>query len=244
MIQVVNRALDILEYLSIDKDTPKQLGQMAKDLNMNTTTCANIVKTLLTRGYLEKSNHPKGYLLGRRLNTSNTKMTGGYQSMWQVANEEMTKITGQLNESCLIAILNGEYRKVIYKKKCGQLIQATTLDEKKAYDSTSGRLLLAMLSDSELDKYVQKYGLPSANIWNTATTRSQFNVQIDIIRKNGYALGEDSIQVIGIAAPIYKNNKVIASLSIYLPAFRFNNVKKNEMVKEIMASAQRISEAL
>lgn len=56
MIQVINRSVDILEYVAEDIYRPKLLGNIAKDLNLNVATCANIVKTLIDRGLLKKKN--------------------------------------------------------------------------------------------------------------------------------------------------------------------------------------------
>lgn len=243
MIQVVNRAIDILEYVSNDKERPKLLGQIAKDLDLNTATCANIIKTLVNRGLLQKSESQKGYLLGKTLYAMASKGVD-YQRIIDAADDEMIYITKELNENCLLAVLNGDCRKVIHRRQCGQLIQANTLDEKKAYDSSTGRLLLAMLPNHEIDAYIKTYGLPSPSIWNDTNTKKQFMLQMEIIRRNGYALIEDSVQIIGIAAPLYQRDKVVASLSIYLPAFRFTNVMRKEMISIITVSAQKISEKL
>ena len=43
---------------------------------------------------------------------------------------------------------------------------------------------------------------------------------------------------------VYKNNKIVASLSIYIPSFRFNNQKRAKMVKLGVAAANRISATL
>ena len=61
MIQVINRAFDILEYIAKDPDKPKALGEIASDLDLNAGTCANIIKTMVARKYLEKIDKQKGY---------------------------------------------------------------------------------------------------------------------------------------------------------------------------------------
>jgi DNA-binding IclR family transcriptional regulator len=65
--------------------------------------------------------------------------------------------------------------------------------------------------------------------------------QIDIIRNKGYALIEDSVQVVGIAVPIFKNKKVIASFSIYLPSFRFNKEIKEKMIEIVGVAGKLLS---
>jgi IclR family KDG regulon transcriptional repressor len=130
---------------------------------------------------------------------------------------------------------------VIHRKESSQLVQAHTPDEKKAYDSSTGRLLIAMLADEELDKFINRFGLPPASIWHDANSKKKFYQQVQQIRKYGYALIEDSVQIVGLAAAIYKNNKVVASLSIYIPSFRFNNQVKTKMIRLGVAAAKKIS---
>jgi DNA-binding IclR family transcriptional regulator len=116
----------------------------------------------------------------------------------------MESITKLINEKCLIAILKADKRVVIYKNNCAQMVQANTPDEKKAYDSSTGRLLVAMLSEESLAKFIEQYQLPSKAIWQDANTYEKFMEQIKLIRKYKYALIEDSVQVIGIADHIYE----------------------------------------
>ena len=64
MIQVIHRALNIMEYIALDPERPKGLGDIAERMDLNAATCANIIKTLVTRKYLVKLEKQKGYLLG------------------------------------------------------------------------------------------------------------------------------------------------------------------------------------
>lgn len=243
MIQVVHRALNILEYVAKDGNKPKPMGQIAQDLALNTATCANIIKTLVQRGYLEKSDLQKGYILGSQLK----ELTGKHQphvKLIAAAKIQMDLISEQLNEKCLLAVLKGDKRQVIYKNNCAQIVQATTPDEKKAYDSSTGRLLVAMMTDEALDKFVHTYGLPPSSIWPDADSPAKFMAQIQQIRKNRYALIEDSKQVIGIASPVYQHTDLVASLSIYLPAFRFSNTVRKKMIQLCLAGADEITAQL
>lgn len=241
MIQVINRAFDIIEYLSKDSGNPKLMGHIAADLNLNTATCANIIKTLVNRGIVQKSRKEKGYILGNGL-LEIAQGSFGYKDLISKASFEMSKATKLLNENNLIAILKENKRIVLHKQNSSQLIQATTPDEKNAYDSSTGRLLIAMLEDKDLDLYLKRYGLPAKCIWPDADNKIKFLEQVKLIREQGYALLEDTVQIIGIATPIYKNGKAIASFSVYLPSFRFNNTIKEDMIKTALDFAKKMSE--
>ena len=243
MIQVIHRALDILEFVSQDAGSPKLLSEIASGLQLKPGTCANIVKTLTQRGYLEKSTTQKGYLLGKQVFA--LPHNAGYQKkMISLAEKEMDKVLEALNENSLLGILRGENRMVISRRESEQLIQAHTPDEKKAYDSSTGRLLIAMQSDEELEKFIRRFGLPPAQLWPMTGTKTKFMQQVEKIRRNGYALIEDSVQIIGVAAPVYKDEKVVASFSIYMPSFRFNSRIRARMLKLATDAAKKISAGL
>lgn len=240
MIQVINRAIDIIEYVAKDEEQPKQMGHIANELKLNTATCSNIVKTLVNRGFLKKAHKQKGYVLGTGL----MEILNGsfvYKDLLAAADIEMEKVVKVLNENCLIATLKENKRIVIHKKNSFGLIQAITPDEKDAYDSSTGRLLVAMLSDKDLDLYVKRYGLPSQAVWPEADSRLKFLQQIQLIRNTGYVLIEDTVQIVGIAAPIYRAGKVIASFSIYMPSFRFNEDIRDKIIKTSVEVAKRLS---
>jgi DNA-binding IclR family transcriptional regulator len=240
MIQVVNRSIDILEYVAEEINRPKLMGNIAQDLNLNTSTCANIIKTLVSRGLLRKAADEKGYLIGARLiEISNGSL--GFSDLIDRANHLFAEKPKALDENCLIAVLKEDKRQVIFNKPSAQLIQATTPTEKLAYDSSTGRLLIAFLDEKDLQLYIKKYGLPNKNTWSKATSRIGFFEEINRIKSQGYALIEDTVQVTGVATPIYKGDKVIASFSIYLPSFRFNNKVKADMIAQAIQLSKLLS---
>ena len=243
MIQVIHRAVDIIEYIAEDINKPKLMGNIALELDLNTATCANIIKTLVSRGLLKKAENEKGYLIGDRLSEI-SQGTLGFKELIKKADEVLESIMEKLNENCLIAILKNDKRQVILNKQSKQLIQATTPTEKLAYDSSTGRLLIAFLSDKEIQQYLKKYGLPDKKVWSNAASRIGFFEQIDAIRKLGYALIEDTVQVVGVAVPIYDNDKVVASFSIYMPAFRFDNKTKQQLISDALKIAKDLNKKI
>lgn len=54
MIQVINRAFDILEFVATDPTRPKSLTEVAEAAGLNQGTCANIMKTMVNRRYLDQ----------------------------------------------------------------------------------------------------------------------------------------------------------------------------------------------
>lgn len=243
MIQVIQRALDILEFLAGEPQTPRTLGEIANTIGIQPSTCANIVKTLTQRGYVVKTQNQKAYCLGQQWNNMLFKHVH-YEKLITVSKVELEKLTAMLNENTSVAILENDLRKVVVKRDSSQQIQAQTPDVKNAYDTSTGRLLLAMKTNDELKVYIDTYGLPDRNVWPEIADEQRFYVEIEKIRGLGYALIEDSVQVIGFAAPIFFNDKAIAALSIYVPAFRYSDRLRSLFTDLGLRTAQRITELL
>jgi DNA-binding IclR family transcriptional regulator len=243
MIQVINRALDILEFLSEDPERHKPLSEISEKLNLNNGTCANIIKTLVARNYIEKLEKKKGYCLGAK----SYGLTGNEdykKDLTEAAKKELDLLTNKLNENCLLAVLDNDIRRVIVRVLSSHSIQASTAAEKRAYDSSSGRSLIAMLSDVELEKFIKRFGVPVANEWEDAKDKKALLNQITKIRADGYASQLNSGNIVGLAVPIYKGLKVIASISVYMPQFRYTKLDKMELIDHLKESSKNISDRL
>lgn len=243
MIQVINRAFDILEYLSGDSSQPKSLGDIAHAVKLNHGTCANILKTMVSRHYVDQVAAKKGYCLGvgaYRL-TDNSSFQ---KDILEAARVEMAHLTQHLDESSLLAVLKGEQRVLIHRELCDQSLQVQTADEKHVYDSASGRLLVAMLSDAELEKFITRFGLPTPEFWAEASHRQAFLERISKIREEECAHQESIRQVVGYAVPIRKFGKVVASLSVYLPTYRHDPGKASDVLLSLRQTAKAINQKL
>lgn len=243
MIRVIDKTFDILELLASDPEKVWSLTAIADPFKMNHGTCANILKTLVQRNYLEKLPARKGYRLGRAA----YQLAGNRvfrNELLLLAKPEMTKLTDAFNENTLLSVLQGNQRVAILRVNCQQSIQVITPAEKNAYDSSTGRLLLAMQSDAALNKYIQEYGLPRIKGKGREISQAAFLAEMERIRKKGFATWLPDDQILGIAFPVTQRDTVIASLSMYAPAFRCNEARRLKMQKSLGKAAEEISRLL
>jgi DNA-binding IclR family transcriptional regulator len=243
MIRVIDKVFDILEMVAREPEKIWPLGSIADPLKMNHGTCANILKSLVTRNYLEKMPAKQGYRLGR----SAFKLADNKDfrnELVTVARNEMTRLTESFNENTLLSVLQGSQRVAILRINCEHSIQVVTPVEKNAYDSSTGRLLVAMQPDADLEKYIQQYGLPKLKGRGREISKAAFLQEVKKIRTDGFATFLPDDQILGIAFPVYQHNKVVASISMYAPAFRCNAAKRLRMQKALSKAAQSISEGI
>ena len=243
MIQVIHRALDIIEFIAKDPGREIGLGKISESLELNKGTCANIIKTLVNRGYLEQSGKKQGYRLGPEA----YYLTGNFSNkkeLLQVSKELMKELQGELNECCILAILKENMRYTLHKESSTQELQVITNNEEKhVYLTATGRMILACMDRQEQELFIQKYGLPN-EMWEGVGDKDDLMKELDKIKEKQLAIHYDGAYVVGVGAPVYKNEKVIASLGIYLPEVRFNYKLQELIFEEISNTARLISEKI
>ena len=122
MIQVIHRALDILELIAQDRSRLYTLGEISTQLKLNNGTCANIIKTLVTRGYLEQEGRKTGYRLG----SMSYLLTGNYshkQDLMSAAVNPINELSTSLNEGCILSVLKDDTRIILHEAKSTHELQ-------------------------------------------------------------------------------------------------------------------------
>ncbi|MDD4515497.1 IclR family transcriptional regulator C-terminal domain-containing protein [Massilibacteroides sp.] len=245
MIQVIHRALDILEFCSKHPDQVYSLTEIADSMKLNHATCANILKTLVSRNYIEQMGYKKGYRLGSMA----YYLTGNFSSrtsLTKIAKPIIKELCELLNETVIIAIYNKHNHKriVLHTEYTDHELQVRSNKEKDGYDASTGRLILAYLEREEQEAVIKKFGLPNSTIWREASTKESFFKELNKIKAQGIAYQTTPSHVVGIAVPVFYDNKIIASLGIYLPDFRFVGDLKNLIVDKLIDSAVQLTEQL
>ena len=222
MIQVINRALNILEILAQEPDKEFGLSEIATAVELNAGTCANILKTLVYRNYVEQSGTKKGYKLGymiyqlTRDNSYNTELVNA-------AKVAMDNLRDNINETVILSVIKGDKRILLNESQCTHEIH---------------------YSPKELNDFIDKIGLPTEEEWPEVKTKSELIQLLNDIRTNNIELSWNKNHVVGLATPILKKGKVIASLGIYLPDIRFGKSEKNNIIKQLKKATDIINEKI
>lgn len=243
MIQVVNRALDILELIAHDRSRLYTLNEISGQLSLNKGTCANIIKTLVNRGYLEQ----EGRMTGYRLGSMSYLLTGNYshkKELQAAAIEPMERLSNELNESCILSVLKDNSRLVLYEVKSTHELQVINKKEKEVYRTSTGRMILACLSKKEQKEFIKRYGLPSQDIWAEIEDEEDLMVELSKIKKKQLAQQISESQIVGVAAPIFKGKNVLASIGVYLPGTRFSDSMQKKVLEELRKTVKIINQEL
>lgn len=245
MIQVIHRAFDILEFLARDPHRPKPLGEIAGALSLNAATCANILKTMVERGYVHQVAPKKGYMLGlavRGLAREELR----YQKLLQVAELPMTRLASSLRETMLIAVLEG-LRRVnlcLVEGDAHLQVRHDIITSDDIYRTATGRLLLAHLAEVRVEAFTIRKGLPTMDEWPGAETSEGLRAALALIREEDRVVVPVRKDLAAVASPIRAGKTVVAALGLYLPAFRFEGEHRGRVLDGMKETADAISRQL
>jgi DNA-binding IclR family transcriptional regulator len=243
MIQVLNRAFDILEFISREKDKEYGLTEIADNLELNHSTCANIIKTLVSREYIEQMGKRGSYRLGSKA----YYLTGNFpykKELLSISGQLMRELRIKLNEGIILAIVQNNKRILLHEERSSHELQVINQKEKEVYKTSTGRIILACMNSSEQESFINKYGLPDNDTWPGIADEEDFFTELNKIRKKQIAIHVAKSNIVGIAVPVFLKNTIIASLGIYLPEIRFTEEMQASIVKELPETANKIMKEL
>jgi IclR family KDG regulon transcriptional repressor len=158
----------------------------------------------------------------------------------------MNDLVEELNETCILSILRKTDLKriVLHEVQSSNELSVRTSIEKDAYNAATGRLALAFLPSQEIEWIVKQFGLPQKSIWREASTFDKLLMELKRIKEEGIVYQYDSNHIVGLAIPIVKEEKVIASLGIYMPEIRYQGEMKAIALNRLNQAANEINNSL
>lgn len=242
MIQVLDRALCILEHLGNNPKKDFSISSIASSFSLDKGTCTRIMKTLLSKGFVQQDSPRGPYRLGYKF----------YHLIGHpVENEELTKIARkdidalgrQFNETVLLAVVNNDKRVILYNTVPDQNLVIRTNMERNVYSVCAGRVIIAHYTPSHLEKLLIRLGLPSKEEWPeiylSPHPEQALNNELARIKQNGYDILDDQHGITGFAAPLFKNGHVIGCVGIYLPNDRLTD--KGKVLNALLLCSKAIN---
>ncbi len=243
MIQVIHRALDILELLGSQPERAFPLGEIARLLALHRATCSNILKTLAQRGYVERLPARGGYRLGS-LASPWQGLAEHDRELAVVARPLLQALAEKLDETSLLGVIRGTKRVTLECAATDRDLQVRSRQVRDVYETASGRLLLAYLPDQQQTAFVERAGLPDARVWSEIGSADDLQRALAAIRRRKLARSDSPEHVVGLAVPVWQDEQVVASVSVYLPEVRFKAQRRNEIVSTLRAAGREISQRL
>ncbi len=209
MIKVILKCLKILEIVSASGDDAVKLSDIAQQLDEKPSTCAGIVKTMTEAGYLQKD-PIRGYHLGIMAAT----LTHGdlyNRSLLVAAKKYVTDIAINRSLYLSMSVLRDNVRHTIFEvDSLGKVIMQVRANA-GVMNTSTGLMLVSHEPRHSQDALLEFYGVP-----RRFAGYEDFIRYLDSIKNQGYIEISRPVNRVAIAVPVWKNERVIASLGTYL----------------------------
>jgi len=131
----------------------------------------------------------------------------------------LDQITSVLHESSSLAVLEGD--EILYIARSSTTTRLMSIDlgigsRLPAYCTSMGRVLLAGLTDAELDVYLSRVKLVKLTT-RTVSTADELKVALNAVRRNGYAVVDQELEIglRSIAVPVGdREGRSVAAINV------------------------------
>lgn len=213
-VQSIERGLSVILAFA-DQHPQLSISALAEVTGLSKPTVRRIALTLEELGYLRRDGRlysltPHVLALGNAYLSS--------MNLTEVAQPYMEEVTSKTGQTCSMAALDGEDAVQIARVPAGRVlsITLTTGTRLPAYATSMGRVLVASLTDGEIERFLAQVTLHPLTP-RTTTDPDQLREILLTVREQGWALVDQELEegVRSFSAPVRDStNRVVASLSM------------------------------
>jgi DNA-binding IclR family transcriptional regulator len=217
MSGTVDKALRVLEYVMAARGRSVTPSELASALEFNAPTCVRLVNSWVVRGYLMRKSRREGYVPGPAV-FSFADNGSFYARLGAAAVAPVREIACEVKRLVLVSTYCAG-NKFILRHFDGARNSSSVLEKSynDLYDTTSGRMLLSRLSESELSSHVKANGLPG-KLWDDIDSRERLEGELQEIRSLDHYCFNDQEQYVGVAVGLEIEGQPFAVLSSSVPA--------------------------
>lgn len=224
----------------------RSVAEVARDAGLSRASARRLLLTLEMLGYAESSR--RVYHLKTRV----LKLGLSYLSSTSViaaAQPVLERITGILGESASMSMLDGDQIVYVARSAASRVLSVglSVGSRLPAYCTSMGRVLLAALSDDQLDAYLRTLK-PRSYTAKTITDPERLRVVILKARRSGFALVNEELEagLRALSVPVRnRQNRVVAAINVGAHALRIDQKQMlHRCLPVLQDSAAKISEIL
>jgi IclR family pca regulon transcriptional regulator len=219
-VQSLERGLDVIRALS-NPGTGRTLSEVARVTGLTRASARRFLLTLEELGYARSED--------RRFSLTPRVLELGYAflsslTLPQIAQPHLRELVERVHESSSVTVLDGA--DIVYvAREPTQRIMAVAISvgtRFPAHATSMGRVLLAGLADSELDRFLARAQLRQLTA-ATVTDKRELRGRIIRAREQGWALVDQELEegLRSIAVPIHdSSDQVVAAMNLSTHANR------------------------
>ena len=245
-VQSIARAFAIAEEIARNREGIG-LAELSKRVGLHNSTTFHLVKTMVQLGYVSQLADSRKYRIGRRMFTLAAGALDEIELV-SVATPVLEKLTRETGEYSHFAIRSGEQIVVVAKTAGTGIFQMVdrTGAVRPAHATALGKVLLAALSPSQLERYLETCELRKFTA-KTIVERDALLREIEEVRRKGLAFddGEFDPEARCVAVPVRDfTGRVAGAIGMSGPMWRLSLQALQEKSKYVREAAVELSAEL
>ena len=245
-VQSIARAFAIAEEIARNREGIG-LAELSKRVGLHNSTTFHLVKTMVQLGYVSQLADSRKYRIGRRMFTLAAGALDEIELV-SVATPVLEKLTSETGEYSHFAIRSGEQIVVVAKTAGTGIFQMVdrTGAVRPAHATALGKVLLAALSPSQLERYLETCELRKFTA-KTIVEQDALLREIEEVRRKGLAFddGEFDPEARCVAVPVRDfTGRVAGAIGMSGPMWRLSLQALQEKSKYVREAAVELSAEL
>lgn len=243
LVQALERALSILEAFS---PPCEELGiaELSERVRLPRPTVSRLVSTLVARGYLRRNPESRKYRLGFKVLSLTAALQAGLR-LPEVAAPVLKRLRDELKETVYIDVVDGDERVCVMSFEGLQTVRTFVPVGQRSplYAGADSRMLLACLSDEEIDAYLARAELKPYTEY-TITDKNRLKEEVARSREAGFtfSVAEFNPGSACVSVPLKDfTGESVAALSVSFPVSRANPQTISYYARRLFQGADEIS---
>ncbi|MFB0612739.1 IclR family transcriptional regulator [Aurantiacibacter poecillastricola] len=239
-VKSATRTLDIIEYV-VAHNRPLVAQEIATALGIPVSSLSYLLATLVERDYLERQG--RRYSAGPGL--ARLQTSGHTYTLADRAAPLVRTLRMQLDETTSFFIREGWEIEAIVTESSEQALRYSvpTGQRLPMHALAAGKVLLAALSDEDLDRYFAETERNSFTPF-TVTDEAALREQIAVSRESGFATTSEEFSrgIEGIARVVLIDGNPVGSISVAMPKVRVDD-RTEAHVREMLRKTAALLES-
>ncbi|MDQ1732405.1 MAG: hypothetical protein QOK10_2564 [Pseudonocardiales bacterium] len=244
-VQSVDRAVSVLEILA--RRGSAGVSEVAADIGVHKSTAFRLLNALEDRGLVEQVTGRGKYQLGFGILRLASAIPGRLDLVRQ-GRPVLDELASAFGETVNLAVIRSHYAVNLDQARGPAAVAAQnwTGQLTPLHATSSGKVLLAHQSPAARKELLDAAGLAKFTA-HTVTTRKALDSQLEQVLSDGYATTfeeyEDGLSA--VAAPVRDHTgEVVAAVSVSGPVYRLDRKRITELVEDLKAGVNRISDRM
>lgn len=242
LVQSLARGLTILDQIA-RSEGGLSLQELSRRLGLKPTTVHNLVRTLISRGFVEKASQPVRYRAGPAIGElAGLRDRGELLRRAPIISTDLFNALGDAT-AIFAQVVGGDVRKImrIIPERPGVLEYPHDVSL-HPYVSASALLFQSLWTEEERAAYRKRYPFweYGAHAWGT---EERFGEAMEAARRQGYAAVDiEKTGVYTMAAPVTgADGQVLGAIGATIPLEKARENRRQQLIGEVMKAAGRLS---